>query len=383
MRDWGAYVGRDVAPPLRDGRYRLVAMVGSGASATVYRAFDTRLEVYRAVKLLHDKYKRDPRSRHRFEEEAAVIASLRHRNIVTVYDIDSERGKPFIIMDYAPGGSLMQRIDRLGQLEPTAAVHILIDVLDALQTAHERGIVHRDVKPHNILFGLDDVPLLTDFGVALRVDDRLTPRSRHRVLGTPTYMAPEQAANPETAGPRADVFSAGLSLYVMLTGRQPFPPHESDDALDELRAIDAALSEVVARACSPLPARRFRSAAEMADALCAIGAELPAFRPETLHTPGTAPLRYLAPPSLPPMENTWPPDGRDPESVPPKTPERSPVTPERYMEMGSMDPTDSSIRPQRAAISPMAVLMLLCLFIGASAATWVVLNRVVPAIAGP
>lgn len=378
-------MGRDVAPPLRDGRYRLVAMVGSGASATVYRAFDTRLEVYRAVKLLHDRHRRDVKTRHRFEEEAAVIASLRHRNIVTVYDIDSERGKPFIVMDYAPGGSLMQRIDRLGSLEPTAAVHILIDVLDALQTAHERGIIHRDVKPHNILFGIDDVPLLTDFGVALRVDDRMTPRSRMRILGTPTYMSPEQAQNPESAGPRSDVYSAGLCLYVMLSGRQPFAGHEVNDAREELKLIDPRLAEIVMRACAPSADDRYTTAAAMADALCEVGATLPVFRPETLHTPGTAPLRYLAPPSIPPMDDTWPPGLRQDEpntedSATPSTP-----TPERFLEAPSLEARDSrpARQPERQPINAFAVTFLVLLFVGASATTWFVLNRLVPAIAAP
>jgi serine/threonine-protein kinase len=378
-------LGRDVAPPLREGRYRLVAMVGSGASATVYRAFDTRLEVYRAVKLLHDRHRRDVKTRHRFEEEAAVIASLRHRNIVTVYDIDAEQGKPFIVMDYAPGGSLMQRIDRLGSLEPTAAVHTMIDVLDALQTAHERGIIHRDVKPHNILFGIDDVPLLTDFGVALRVDERTTPRTRSRILGTPTYMSPEQAHNSESAGPRSDVYSAGLCLYVMMTGRQPFAGHEVADAREELEQIDPRLAEIVMRSCSPSADNRYSTAAAMADALCEVGAALPVFRPETLHTPGTAPLRYLAPPSMPPMDETWPPGLRSDgpiteDSAPPSMP-----TPERFLESPSFEASERrSVPPvQSAPINPIAVTLLVLLFVGASATTWFVLNRVVPAIAAP
>ena len=377
-------MSRDVAPPLRDGRYRLVAMVGSGASATVYRAFDTRLEVYRAVKLLHDRHRRDIKTRHRFEEEAAVIASLRHRNIVTVYDIDAERGKPFIVMDYAPGGSLMQRIDRLGSLEPTAAVHTMIDVLDALQTAHERGIIHRDVKPHNILFGIDDVPLLTDFGVALRIDDRMTPRTRNRILGTPTYMSPEQAHNSESAGPRSDVYSAGLCLYVMLSGRQPFAGHEVADAREELEHIDPRLAEIAMRACSPSADDRYPSAAAMADALCEVGAQLPVFRPETLHTPGTAPLRYLAPPSIPPMDETWPPGLRSDEptedSATPSTP-----TPERFLEAPSLEASERRPMPpaRMAPINPIAVTLLVLLFVGASATTWFVLNRLVPALAAP
>lgn len=372
-------MAKDVAPPLRDGRYRLVAMAGAGGTSTIYRAYDTKLGVYRAIKLLHDKYRTDPRTRHRFEEEAAVIAGLRHPHIVTVYDVDSHGGMPFIVMDYAAGGSLMQRVDRLGALEPAAAVHLLVHILDALHFAHERGVVHRDIKPHNILFGPDDTPLLTDFGVALRVEERLTPRTRQRVLGTPSYMAPEQAANPESASPRSDVYSAGLTLYVLLTGRQPFAAHERDDARRELEMVHPKLADVALQACASAPERRFASAAEMAGALLEVADELPAFRPELLHAPGTAPLRRLAPPPVQSTEATWPPLAADERSRP--TAPSLPIFDPR-LETESLHPIPQrQEEPRQVQVSHLSVLGLLALFAAAAGATWLVLGRITPALA--
>jgi len=219
--------------------------------------------------------------------------------------------------------------------------------------------------------------------VALRVDDRMTPRAYARFTGTPTYMAPEQASTPEAAGPRADVFSAGLTMYVILTGRQPFPQHEAEDAYAEVDSIDERLGAIVRKACSPAPEDRYASAAEMADDLCAVGAELPEFRPETLHTPGTAPLRYLAPPSIPPMDDTWPPPELEPAMRErPKAQGDQRTTPDRYLEAESMDAVDVRAHMERP-ISLATVAMLVMLFVGASAGTWWVLNRVVPAIAAP
>jgi serine/threonine protein kinase len=296
----------DAAPPLRDGRYRLVEVVGLGGMSTVYRAFDARLGVWRAVKVLSDTYASDYAVRAWFEEEASVLARLKHRNVVTLYDVDADGGRPYIVMDLCDGGSVMQVLDRMGRFGPGLAAEVGGQILSALSAAHSAEIIHRDVKPHNILFNEDDVPMLTDFGVARRPRVEWTPTTRRRILGTPSYMAPEQKANPERADARSDVYSMGLTLYVLLTGRQPFAPTESRDAYAEIEEINADLMTVVRRATAASPVDRFQTADEMREALLEATADLPVTAPIKASI-RSAPTRRAGPPSMPPIPETWPP----------------------------------------------------------------------------
>lgn len=211
-------------PDTLAGRYDLHEPLGSGGMATVYAAHDRLLDREVAVKLL-DPTSSVPQLRERFLREARAAASLSHPNAVAVHDVGEDGGQPYLVMELVPGEGL-DDVLRRGPIDPAEAVHVMDGVLAALSAAHARGLVHRDVKPSNILLTRDGQPKLADFGIAkaLAAGDLTT---HGMVLGTPTYLAPEQAAGrPATAA--SDIYSAGLVLYECLAGVPPFP---GDNAL--------------------------------------------------------------------------------------------------------------------------------------------------------
>ena len=156
----------DAAPPLADGRYRLITVLGVGGMATVYKAFDGRLQVPRAIKILSPELGLRPSLRARFESEASMMALLEHPNIVRIYDVGADGDRAYIVMELVDGGSLLDRVKTGGKLPPNLALRVTIDMLDALGVAHKRGVVHRDIKPHNILLSSDGNLRITDFGIA-------------------------------------------------------------------------------------------------------------------------------------------------------------------------------------------------------------------------
>ena len=216
------------------GGYQLTERIGRGGAADVYRAFQTQLERWVAVKVLHIEDAGGRQFLRRFRREAHAIASLRHPNILNIYDYGEDQGYAFIVMEYVEGGSLQARLDTT-PLEGTEALALIIPVGEALAYAHSRGIVHRDVKPSNILLARPDWPLLADFGLVKVAEmpqkgrdapsmsmasQKLTAPGS--VLGTLAYLAPEQAAGEEV-DVRADIYSLGVVSYELLTGRLPFP----------------------------------------------------------------------------------------------------------------------------------------------------------------
>ena len=204
------------------GRYRLEELLGGGQGAEVWRALDTELGRTVAVKLLTPTA--DPE---RFRREAQSVASLAHHNVMQLFDYGEVDGRPFMVLEYLPGGTLAERL-RPGEPLATAAVEpIAAGIAAGLAHAHERGIVHRDLKPANILFDEEGRPKLADFGIARRAAGEGTLTEAGTVLGTASYISPEQAAG-EPAGPPSDVYALGVILFQLLTGRLPF---EADDAL--------------------------------------------------------------------------------------------------------------------------------------------------------
>ena len=202
------------------GRFRLEAKCGAGGMSTVYKAFDETLERWVAIKMLHADMSDDESQLERFRREARHAAKLSHPHVVTVIDFGEDEGRPYIVFEFVEGETLKERIRRLGRLEIPEAVAYAIEIGRALQAAHSERIVHRDVKPQNVLIDPDGRAKVTDFGIARNLElDGLTAAGR--VLGTTDYVSPEQAIGEDVDG-QSDVYSLGVCLYEMLTGDVPF-----------------------------------------------------------------------------------------------------------------------------------------------------------------
>src|ERR671925_63008 len=254
-------------------RYRLEEKIGSGGMSTVYRAFDPTVERWVAIKLMHRDITSDPDQLERFRREARAVAQLNHPNVVTVIDAGEDDGNPFIVFEYVEGETLKERIRRLGRLPVSEAVAYAIEIGRALEAAHASRLVHRDVKPQNVLIDPDGRAKVTDFGIARSLEAQgLTATGR--VLGTTDYVSPEQALGHEVTA-QSDIYSLGIVLYEMLTGEAPFQAdtqvavamkHVREPLPDVQRRrpeISAALASVVERATAKETKNRYQSIAEM------------------------------------------------------------------------------------------------------------------------
>jgi eukaryotic-like serine/threonine-protein kinase len=202
-------------------RYELRGLVGSGGMSSVYRAHDTLLERDVALKILHSHYSADAEYSERFRREARAVARLSHPGIVTVIDRGEADGRQFIVFELVGGENLKELVEREGPLPVRRALEIGLEVADALAFAHRRGIVHRDVKPQNVLVNGEGTLKVTDFGIARSLDVEHGMTQTGTVLGTSNYIAPEQASG-ESVGPQTDVYSLGVVLFELLAGRVPF-----------------------------------------------------------------------------------------------------------------------------------------------------------------
>ena len=204
-----------------NGRYRLEARIGAGGMSTVYRALDETLQRRVAIKLMNREVSEPtPIELERFRREARAVAQLSHPHIVGVIDAGEDEGRPYIVFEYVEGETLKERIRRVGRLPIAEAVAYAIEIARALGAAHARHIVHRDVKPQNVLIDEEGSAKVTDFGIARTLDEEgLTADGR--VLGTTDYVSPEQALGQPVTG-QSDLYSLGIVLYEMLTGEVPF-----------------------------------------------------------------------------------------------------------------------------------------------------------------
>ena len=267
------------------GRYRLIELLGQGGMATIYRAHDAQLGRDVAVKLLRPQYGRDPDFLARFRDEARSVAALSHPNIVQVFDYGEDESGPYIVMELVEGDDLASIVRDTGPLPPRQAARISAEIAKALHAAHGRGIVHRDVKPSNVLVSRDGRVKVADFGIARALaESQLTLPGT--TLGSVHYFSPEQARG-EPATPASDIYALGIVLFETLTGQRPFagdgaaavalarlqgpPPRPSDIR----SSVPPALDAVVARAMAREPEARFASAASMANALEAYLADRP------------------------------------------------------------------------------------------------------------
>jgi serine/threonine-protein kinase len=256
------------------GRYELEELVGTGGMSSVFRAKDTLLERNVALKILHEQYTRDDDYVERFRREARSVAQLAHPNIVTVIDRGEQDGRQFIVFEYVDGESLKQLVDRTGPLPVEQAVELALQIARALAFAHQQGLVHRDIKPQNVLLNEDGRAKVTDFGIARSLDVQHGMTQTGTVMGTSDYIAPEQARG-ERVDEQTDVYSLGVVLYELLTGEVPFPGdnfvavamRHINEPPPSVRArrpdVPARLDSAIQRAMAKEPRDRFGSMGEL------------------------------------------------------------------------------------------------------------------------
>lgn len=262
------YIGKRL-----DGRYEIHELIGVGGMANVYRCTDTIDDREVAIKILKDEYLNNEEFIRRFKNESKAIAMLSHPNIVKVYDVSFGDMIQYIVMEYIDGITLKEYIDRQGIIEWKDALHLATQILKALQHAHECGIVHRDIKPQNIMLLQDGTIKVTDFGIA-RFSDKATRTMTEQAIGSVHYIAPEQARGDVTDG-KTDIYSVGVMLYEMLTGKLPFDGDSAVSvALMQLQStpkrprevnpgIPIGLEQITMKAMQKQPSARYTSAAEM------------------------------------------------------------------------------------------------------------------------
>jgi serine/threonine-protein kinase len=281
------------------GRYRLQQRIAGGGMASVWEAVDEVLTRRVAVKILHPHLAADQQFVARFRREAVAVAGLSHPSIVSIYDTCSDGSTEAIVMELVRGDTLRAELDRRGRFEPADAIAVVAEIADALEAAHRAGVIHRDVKPANVLLSTDGRVLVADFGIAKAVDG-MELTGVGTTLGTAKYLAPEQVEGASVDG-RADVYAAGVILYELLCGTPPFvADHEAATALARLQRppqpprelrpeTPEALEQVTLRALARNPDDRYATAGDLRDALRA-AAKAPAGPPG----PATGPVAPVA-----------------------------------------------------------------------------------------
>jgi serine/threonine-protein kinase len=302
-----------------DGRYRVDGMIATGGMSTVYRGLDIRLDRPVALKVMDSRYANDQQFLTRFQREARAVARLKDPGLVSVYDQGFDAQHPFLVMELVEGGTLRELLHERGPMPPHAVAAVLAPVLGGLAVAHRAGLVHRDVKPENVLISDDGDVKIADFGLVRAIAEaKITSTSV--ILGTAAYLSPEQVGTGD-AGPRSDVYAVGVLAYELLTGATPF---KGDTALSvayqrmdndvpppsaAIAGIPAQFDELVSCATARNPADRYADAQDMGAELAAIAEELglppfrvPAPRNSALHASATA--QHVAAPSERTTERT-------------------------------------------------------------------------------
>jgi len=272
------------------GKYKLLGHIGTGGMSSVYLAEHVRMQDKRAIKVLPRTRVKDATYLARFQLEAKAIASLSHPNIVLAYDIDNEGDTHYIVMEYVEGVDLQVLVRRDGPLPPSEAALLIAQAADGLQHAHQRGVIHRDVKPANLLLDLEGRIRLLDMGLALvaaQEEESLTVAHNENVLGTADYLAPEQALNSHKVDHRADIYGLGCTLYFLLTGKPPFPDgslaqriakhqREMPTSIRKIRSdCPGELEGICVKMMQKDPLYRYQSAADVAEALRKYAAHAP------------------------------------------------------------------------------------------------------------
>lgn len=257
-----------------DHKYRVLRMVGSGGMAHVYKVSHLGTHKIFAIKMLKEEYRDDRELLRRFEREARATLQLSHDNIVRAYGVGKHEGIPYIVLEYVEGPTLKEVIEQNGYLSPTQATGICCQLLDALQAAHSCGIIHRDIKPQNVILNRQGKAKLADFGIAREVSATTVTFDGKNVIGSVHYISPEQAKG-EMAGEESDIYSVGITLYEMLTGKVPFKGETAVSTalmhigtaptppIELIPDLPPSLNDIVLRAIAKAPANRYHTARAM------------------------------------------------------------------------------------------------------------------------
>jgi serine/threonine-protein kinase len=254
-------------PPVRflsDGRYELL---GTGGMARVFRARDHELHVDRAIKIIRSEGKTSKTRERRLKIEARAMARVRHPSILTIYDVGETENGPYVVMDLAPGGALDEKLNDTGPLPPKQALTWMIQILEGLDAAHAEGVVHRDVKPSNLLLDESGNALLADFGIAMLADDLDRHTRTGITMGSVSYMAPEQRLDARAVDATADIYAAGCTLYNLLTMATPVDLFTAPESSPRWEDVAAPVRPILYKATRLEPSARFRTAGDFAAAL--------------------------------------------------------------------------------------------------------------------
>lgn len=344
-------------PVILNNRYQLEERLGTGGMAVVYRARDQMLERPVGIKILRENFSDDPDFRERFRQEARSAANLSHPNIVTVHDFGLDSGRLFIVMEFVPGTDLKTILQRRGRLSIDDSIGLMVQACAGVGYAHRAGLIHCDIKPHNMLISPDKRLKVTDFGIARALATIHPDEKAEIVWGSPQYFSPEQAAG-EAPSPASDVYSLGVVLYEMLTGQLPFVANSATDLIRLHREaspppprglnslIPPALEQIMLKVLSKEPSSRYRTADQLGRVLVTF----------TQHSNTVTPLTF---PQFPPGEEENTPTATEPRRVPvqprdpryyplpQQNPEPTPVTPEVI----PYDETTPAVEPPVAVYS--------------------------------
>ena len=319
---------------LLNNRYQLLERLGSGGMSDVFRARDLMLERSVAIKVLHEDYSNDEAFQQRFRQEARAAANLSHPNIVTVHDFGLDHGQLFIVMEYIPGKDLKTMLRQRGRFSVEEAIPLMVQACAGIGYAHRAGLVHCDVKPHNMIVTPDGRLKVTDFGIARALSTILPDERADVVWGSPQYFSPEQATG-EGPSPASDVYSLGVVLYEVLTGALPFTAPTSEElARMHLEAkpippseyvpdIPPALEQIVLKVLSKEPAARYRTADQLGRVLLRFGTQREEHAAATLNLTPEVSTTYQRPETRPTTPPPPTPVQMPPPEMPLPTPEDS------------------------------------------------------------
>ncbi len=289
----------------RLGPYELIEEVGKGGMATVYRAYQPNVDRYVAVKVIHRAIASDTSNLERFQREARLVTRLEHPHLLPIYDYNGENDPPYIVMRYLDSGTLKEVLDQ-GRLPNEEVVYMMRQIASALDYAHRRGVIHRDIKASNIMIDAEGNAFLTDFGIARMTETSQGLTQTGYAVGTPGYMAPEQGMGSENVDGRADIYSLGVMLFQMLTGQMPYNAETPlatilkhiNDPIPRASAIDRdippAVDEVIAKAMAKKPEDRYQSASDLVDDLTKAMNAPVISRPDSLREAANKTIQVIA-----------------------------------------------------------------------------------------